>query len=340
MPAFDASGSRDKKAQLLYKAIMKASRVLCCFLLLLLLLQNGFSAGADDSQAQSPHLQISSIYGDLEVSRPSSIFVVLQNDAFPSKEPDGLGFNKENARNIVAQLQSSDDRIKIFSGPQNAGLLAAGENATVQFMALAEDVPLGIYPLQLRLNYSSLSQVTASGGGRTPNFVFAYEKASIELPLQAKVVLGPKIELEELEGETLAGIESSRRLVLANRGDEPALDIRMQARPSPPFLMVENGNEQVSLAPGESATQSLSIFTDENATSGYYALPCMISYLDGQDGMRRIQELYALVYVGEDGYSLWLYLGAAGLILLLVAGCLWSLKRFLSGQRRLRIIKS
>ncbi|MEI8003871.1 MAG: hypothetical protein WCG94_06000, partial [Methanothrix sp.] len=100
---------------------MKASRVLCRYLLLLLLLlfpPAGFSAGADDSQAQSPHLQISSIYGNLEVSRPSSIFVVLQNNALPSEEPDELGFHKENASRIVAQLQSSDDRIKISSGPQ------------------------------------------------------------------------------------------------------------------------------------------------------------------------------------------------------------------------------
>ena len=123
----------------------------------------------------------------------------------PRKSRIEPGFNKENARSIVAELSSSDDRIKIISGPQMAGLLAAGENATVQFMALADGAALGIYPLQLRLNYSRLSQVTASGGESTPNFVFTYEKASLELPLQAKVVLGPKIELEGLEGETLPG---------------------------------------------------------------------------------------------------------------------------------------
>jgi hypothetical protein len=323
-----------------YKAIMKASRVLCRFLILLLLLPAGFSAGAGDSPAQSPHLQISSIYGNLEANEPSSIFVVLQNNAIPSKEPDELGFNKENARSIAAELLSSDDRIKIFSEQQNAGILAAGENVTVQFMALAEGVPLGIYPLQLRLNYSSLSQVTASGGEKAPNFVFSYEKASIELPLQTKVVLGPKIELEELDGEILPGIESSLTPVLANLGDEPALDLQMQARPSPPFLMVENGKEQASITPGESASQSLSVFTDENATPGYYALPCTISYRDGQDGSLRSQELAALVFVGEDAHSQWLYLGAAGLILLLLAGCFWGLKRFLCGRRRIRIIKN
>ena len=326
---------------MLYKAIMKASRVLCKFLLLLSLLLHllpaGFSAGSDDSSGEGPHLQISSIYGHLEVSRPTSIFVVLQNNASPPDEPDEPGLNKANARSIVAELSSSDDRIKTFSGPQMAGLLAAGENATVQFMALAEGAPLGIYPLQLCLNYSRLSQVTVSGG---VGIVFTYEKASLELPLQAKVVLGPKIELEELEGETLPGIESSLKLFLANRGDEPVLDLQMQARPSPPFLMVENGQEQANLAPGEKAPLSLSVFTDEKATSGYYALPCLISYRDGQDGERRSQEFAVLIYVGESAYSLWLYLGAAGLILLLLAGGFWGLRRLMSGQRRLRIVKS
>jgi uncharacterized membrane protein len=158
--------------------------------------------------------------------------------------------------------------------------------------------------------------------------------------LQAKVVLGPKIELEELEGETLPGAESSLQLLLANRGDEPVLDLHMQARPSAPFLMVENGQEQASLAPGESTLQSLSVFTDENATSGYYALPCMISYRDGQDGESRNQDLAVLVLVGEDSPSSWFYLGMAGLVLLFLAGGFWGLKKFMRGQKRLRIIKS
>ena len=315
---------------------MKAS----ILLLFLLLLPADFSALADDSPAEGPHLQISSVYGNLEVGRPSSIFVVLQNNASPPKVPDEPGFNKENARSIVALLQSSDDRIEIISEQQNAGLLAAGENATVQFMAQAEGGALGIYPLQLCLNYSRLSQVTASGEERAPNFVFDYEKASIKLPLQVEVVLGPKIELEELKGETLPGAQSSLQLFLVNRGDEPVLDLQIQGRPSPPFLMVENEEKQASLAPGEGASLSLSVFTAENATSGYYALPCLISYRDGQDKERRNQELAVLIHVGEDAPSLWLYLGAAGLIVLLLAGGLWGLRRLMSGRRRLRIIKS
>jgi hypothetical protein len=322
---------------------MKASKVLGRFLLLLLhilFLPTGFSAGVDSGPGEGPHLQISSVYGNLEGDRPSSIFVVLQNNASPPKEPDEPVFNRENARSITAELSSTDDRIEIISGQQNAGLLATGENATVQFTAQAEGAALGIYPLQLCLNYSRLSQVTASGVERAPNFVFTYEKAQTKLPLQVEVVLGPKIELEELKGETATGAQSSLQLFLVNRGDEPALDLGMQARPSPPFLMVENSQEQASLAPGESAQLSLSVFTDENATSGYYALPCRVSYRDGQDGERRSQELAVLIYVGKAPPSLWLYLGAAGMIVLFLAGSFWGLRRFMSGRRKIRIIRS
>lgn len=323
---------------------MKASRILCRFLhlllLLLLLLPAGFSDGGADSSAERPHLQISSIYGNLEESRLSSIFVVLQNNASIAKEPGEPGFNKENARSIVAQLQSSDDRIKIFSGPQMAGLLAGGENATLQFMALAKGAALGIYPLQLRLNYSRLSQVTALGGERAPNFVFAYERASQELPLQAKVVRGPVIELEDLKGKVAPGKESSLEVILVNRGDEPALELQMQARPSPPFLMVENGNEQPNIAPEESAELSLTVFADENLKSGYYALPGRVSYRNGQDGERRCQDLTLIVFAGEDASSSWLYLGAVGLALLLLAGGFFGLKRLMSGRRKIRIIRS
>lgn len=329
---------------------MNASRALCrsllCHLLLifflLFMLPAGTSAGADE-HAEDPRLQIESVHGNLDVSRPSSIFVVLQNNASLSEEPDELlllGQHRADARSIVAELSSSDERIKILSGLQMAGLLAAGENVTVQFMAHADSVPMGIYPLQLRLNYSRLSQVTASGEESLPYFVFSYETVSMDLPLQAKVVLGPIIELEDLKGKVAPGKESSLELILVNRGDEPALELEMQARPSPAFLMVENGNEQPNIAPKESASLSLTVFADENLTSGYYALPGRVSYRDGQDGMRRSQDLTLMVFVGEDASYSWLHLGVAGLALLLLAGGFLGLKRLMSGRRKMRIIRS
>ncbi len=182
--------------------------------------------------------------------------------------------------------------------------------------------------------------MTVSGSMAAPNFVFSYERASQELPLQVKVVQGPRIEQEELVGDALLGGQSSLGVVLANRGDLSAFDIQMQARPIAPFLMIENGQENVSLAPGESATLKLSVFTDQNATSGCYALPCQLSYRDGQNGEPKSQDLALLICVSEQSSIPWLYMGAAGLILLLLAVGIFALRRFVSGQKRIRIVKS
>lgn len=351
----------------------------------LLIFHQSVSAQALDQSEQNgaPDLQILDIYGNFEIGRPSSIFVLLQNNAAPGKGAEGTagtagtagaeggaaryapGLERETARSLAAELLSSDDRIEILSGPQMAGLLPAGEDVTVQFSALVKGAPPGIYPLELRLNYSRLSGVIPSREEGLTSFAFAYERLSKQQLIQAEVVQGAKIVLEEA-GDIAAGGESKIRLAASNRGDEPAWRLQLQARPSPPFLMVENGADETSIEPGGSSDLRLSVFTDENATSGYYALPCTITYWDegepGQAGLaggeagrkaagdggeedgkqygeQRREELVALVYVGERGGFSWLYLVGAGLVLLLLAGGLKGLGMLLVKSRRLRIVK-
>lgn len=308
---------------------------------------------------QAPHLLVSSVTGDLEQDRPASIFVVVMNNATPSKkEPISslddareFGLNEENARSIVAQLVSSDDRIKIVSGPQLAGLLAGGENTTLRFTALAEGVALGIYPLELCLNYSWLSSIAVSGDEGATDFVFNYESRAMSLPLRVKVVMGPRIELALPDKGVAPGEESALELALTNMGDEPALDLQVLARPASPFLMVENSKENPKISPGESVDLKISIFTDENASEGYYALPCRISYRDGEDGENRSEEIAALVYVGTKGPS-WLDFKSAAshlngfglawiilimLLLLMLAGAgLWLKMRHIRKRRWVR----
>jgi hypothetical protein len=54
----------------------------------------------------------------------------------------------------------------------------------------------------------------------------------------------------------------------------------------------------------------------------------------------RKQDLAVPIYVGEESSFPWMYPGAAGLILLLLACGLYGLRRFMSGQRRIKIVKS
>lgn len=286
---------------------------------------------AEDQWAEGPHLEVSAIRGALEMKRPTTIAIVLFNNASPSEGPNELDLNKADASSITAELESSDDRIRVISGPQMAGSLGPGEDKTVQFMAQTEAADVGIYPLQLRLSYSRLSQVTASGEGEAPDIVFSYNEVSLEEPLQVKVVLGPWIELKELKGEAIRGKEASLELSIVNNGDEPAHDLRVETRSMPPFLRVENENEQVNLDPGGLYQVKLLIFTDENATPGYSPLPVKISYLDSDEIGQRSQDLALLVMVHNESSLTW-PLSLAGLLLL--AGVSYGLKRFLNKKRK------
>lgn len=286
---------------------------------------------ADEHRAEAPVLEILAIHGALEINRPATIAIVLLNNASPSEELEELDLNKADASSIIAELESSNERIRVLSGPQMAGSLGPGEDKTVQFTAQAEAVDVGIYPLQLRLSYSRLSQVTVSGNEVAPDIVFSYEEVSQEIPLQVMVVRGPRIELKELKGEAIRGRESSLELSIVNNGDEPARDLRVETRSMPPFLRVENENRPVNLDPGGSYPLKLLIFTDENATAGYSPLPVKISYLDSDGIDQRSQDLAVLVMVQDESSLTW-QLSLVGLLLL--AGGSYGLKRFLNKKKK------
>jgi hypothetical protein len=313
--------------------LMKAPFVLG--IALFLFLSATISVHADDKVTGEPHLETSSVYGALEVDRTSTISIALYNNATPKGE---LDLNRTDASSITAELESSDSRIQVLSGTQMAGTLSPGENETVQFMVQTESADVGIYPLLLRLNYSKLSEVTISGEDSAPDIVFSYQEVSQDIPLQVKVVRGPKIELKEVKGEATRGREASLEVAIANDGDEPANDLRVEARPRPPFLRAGNDmneNVVVNLAPGDSYLVRLSIFTDENATLGYNPLPIRISYQDPEQTDRTSQDLALLVMVGMDAYSVtWLLLPAG----LLLAGGYYIQRRFRGKKRRPRRI--
>jgi len=303
---------------------------------LFLFLSTIIAVNAEDQRAGEPHLEVSSIYGSLEMDRASTISIVLHNNASPLGVPEELDLNKADASSITAGLKSSDDRIRVLSGIQMAGTLTPGENETVQFMAQTELADVGIYLLQLRLNYSRLSKVTAGGVDSAPDLVFSYEEVSQEIPLQVKVIRGPKIELKEVTGEANAGKEATLELAILNSGDEPANDLQVEARPRSPFLRAENEKGHLNLDPGSSYLVKILAFTDENATPGYSPLPIKISYRDPEQSSQMIQDLALLVMVHKNASSITWLLLAAGLLLL--AGGLYGQRRFLGKKRKSRRI--
>jgi len=309
---------------------------------------SGLALGEDFGEEEShagggPDLMIASISGNLELGRSSSVFVVLENRAEQGADEDDMDLRREAARSISARLISSDERIRILSSPQYGGLLEGGANTTLQLTALAEGIPLGLYPLELRCNFSWLSRVIATGSETAPSLFFEYAAASQDLPLQVEVVMGPRVEIgvqDEWLNYVAPGKESLLRLTLTNRGDEPARDLELQVRPLPPIMMVESAWVQASLPPGESAEARLSLFAEENASPGYYALPCLVTYKDDLEEGKKREQKAAVIYVGQRIRSAWIYLAGAAVAGILLLSAWLVLEKIRRSRRRFRIVKS
>ena len=248
-----------------------------------------------------------------------------------------MDLDPAKARGITAELVSDDERVRVLSGPQMAGSLGPGDNTTLEFMALAEGAEVGIYPARLRLSYSRLERVSTSSEDIAPDIIFVYEDLSEELPLPVKVVLGPKIMIQEIKGAARPGEATELEVVVANEGDEAAIDLQLEARANPPFLRagdeLENESDEKpnykDLEAGSAASFDLLVLTEGNATPGYSPLPCSISYRispPGQDmdqigkGSERREDIALLVMVEEDSHlGAWMLFFAGILIILILA---------------------
>lgn len=305
--------------------LMKAPAVLTIFILA------AISSGALGEEP-GPHLEVSSISGKLVSGRPSVLSFVISNSASALPEAGEFKVGGQDALGVIAELFSSDDRIRVLSSRQVLGALASGTNRSVEFTALAEGKDVGISVLQLRLSYSRLSQTEISGDPDAPDVSFHYENATLEIPVQADVVLGPRPELENVQGAAHPGEVTELEMRFVNRGDEPVADLQVDARPLPPFESVESSTEKVRLDPGGSVSLRLKILTEGNASEGWHALPYTMSFGGCSLSSGRPEGLSALVQVQRERYPGWL-LPLIGAVLLTV-GCLAAARHLKAGKRR------
>lgn len=70
-------------------------------------------------------------------------------------------------------------------------------------------------------------------------------------------------------------------------------------RPLPPIMMSWRAPGSRPASPGESAEARLSLFAEENAAPGYYALPCLVTYKDDLEEGKRREQKAAVIYVGQ-----------------------------------------
>jgi hypothetical protein len=309
-------------------------------LILLLFVLMGISVRGAETVQSGSFLEVSSVSGALEVNKPSILAIEIRNIA-PLEEEAALGLQKGKAIGIAAELRSSDDRIRVLSSPQVAGSLSPGENRSLEFTALAEGAQAGIYPLELILSYSRLSQVLTSGDAKMPDFLFEYENSTQTMPLEAKVIIGPKIRLEEVKGKAYPGKVSEMEILFVNQGDAAANDLRILARPQNPFEKAEITSVEERLEPKASTRVQLRVLADANSTPGNYLLPFTIFYRDGGlpgDGGLRSEEMAALISIQRDSIYGWLIMPLAGALLLI--GGYVVIREFTKGKKKRKSLRS
>jgi hypothetical protein len=309
-------------------------------LILLLFVLMGISVRGAETVQSGSFLEVSSVSGALEVDKPSILAIEIRNIA-PVEEEAVLGLQKGEAMGIAAELRSSDDRIRVLSSPQVAGSLLPGENRSLEFTAQAEGAQAGIYPLELILSYSRLSQMRTSGDEKMPDVLFEYENYTQKIPLEAKVIIGPKIKLEKVMGTAYPGKVSELEILFVNQGDAAVNDLLIEVSPQAPFENAEIIGVQHRLEPKTSMSVRLKILADANSTPGSYALPFTIFYRDGglpREGGLRSEEMAALVLIQRDSISEWLIMPLAG-ALLLIGGYI-VIRKYTKGKKKRKSLRS
>jgi hypothetical protein len=268
-----------------------------------------------DTTSDQGQVVIRSVSGGMDVGRTGAITIELENNISFRPPPSGILRTKGSCLDIVAELQSLDQKISVISAPEFAGSLAPGENQSLEFMASADqDIIVGTYPMELVIRYSRLSDVKSTGS--IPDILFGYENAEEILPLETKVSLGPRIRLE-VDNAASPGTTSELTFTFTNTGDETARDLHAQLAPQYPFEPLSGVSDLGTLEPGGSVSVGLRVFTENDTNTGFYALPCKISYQS--DALPRNEEVAAIVEVMERSWNSMAILAAAGVLLIAAA---------------------
>ncbi|NPV63116.1 MAG: hypothetical protein HPY61_10910 [Methanotrichaceae archaeon] len=288
-------------------------RVLALAVILVLL-----ASPAMPQESPGPKLEISSWNGQLQSGRTGTLSLEIANNgsvqAF-SGSPEALSSWLKDAGGrafaVQADLESADERIEILSGPQPAGSIDPGERREMKFAARAiEEAGPGVYPLQLTLSYQELSQVDSSG--QPPDVAFEYREQSLEIPLQVEVAKGPRLEIEA-GGDLRPGAHGQVEVSILNRGDRKAENASFWPISQPPLLYDGAVVVLGDLDPGASGRAKLELSVEEDAPSGYYALPCTVECLSA--GRLQTERMAALIEVNDRSWTSYLWLPALGLLL-------------------------
>ncbi len=275
-------------------------------LLIALPMANGEAVYFDEE----PLIVASTLAPPLEAGRSGILCVELENAAVS----DGEVANSSAALWLRASLSSLDSGLLVLSGPQVIGSLGPGAVRRARFqVSVLEGAEVGLHPIELNLTFGRLSGMEVSGDPGFPEIYLIYQNSSQVLPIEARVLEGPRLGLQ-VEGGIAPG-ESEVEVVVVNNG-ENVDDLRLLPQVSQPLAYKGEAIHLGRVDGGSRAAARFSIDAGEPLLE-YYPISFQLDYL--VDGSPRREDLGVVMEAGGRGFG-WILQVALALLLIVAAG--------------------
>ncbi|SFM18105.1 COG1361 S-layer family protein [Methanolobus profundi] len=255
-----------------------------------------------------------SIIGDVEFERGETarLEVVLANRGviYGFKADQGVGTSetehelslqeleyetmRTTAYGIKASLVSTTDQIEVDAETNIHTLeeLYPGvlpEDPMVFTITISENIPAGVYILELPLSYEYQKDVRMTEGESVilgePDLDHASFYENVETTLQIPIVVEPEamFEVTNVTGTLEAGSTNVVNITYTNIGELPAEDAVARIVVMKPLSTERSTRSLGSMQPGESRTVSFNIASEQSAIAKSYGIDSEIKYYD-EDG--------------------------------------------------------
>ncbi|MBP1908758.1 COG1361 S-layer family protein [Methanolobus bombayensis] len=255
-----------------------------------------------------------SVLGDTELERgeTATLKVVLANRGviYGIKADQGVGTSEydhelslteleyETQRTIAyglkASLVSSIDMVDVDPETSSHTLEALypgvlPEHPMEFTITLSEDIPAGVYVLELPLSYEYQSDVRMTSGEAIrlgkPDLDHASFYTNVETTLKIPIIVKPeaKFEITNVNGSLVSGGTSVVNVTYTNTGELTAEDAIARIIAMKPLSTTRSTKSLGTMEPGESRTATFIISSDTGTLAKSYGIDSEIKYID-EDG--------------------------------------------------------
>lgn len=201
---------------------------------------------------------------------------------------------RTTAIGLKAELISTTDYIEVDpeTSLQTLDELLPGvlpDYPLVFTLKVSDHAPAGEYLLLLPVEYQYQSEVEMTGGSTvilglpSMDHTTYYKNANKTLHIPVYIKPAPKFEVENVDGELMAGSTSTVNITYANMGEMPANDAIARLVAMKPLSSSRSEISLGTLYPGDTRTVSFEITAENDAVPKDYAISSEIKYIDEND---------------------------------------------------------